>query len=100
MVLRCSWLLQITDELSSVVVAQLLFLQSESNKKPIHMYINSPGLNDIANHHNSLFNTYSDLYYVIEIAMFAHFVMFTVFQKCPVKKPFEYPCLILINMVY
>lgn len=24
-------------------MAQLLFLQSESNKKPIHMYINSPG---------------------------------------------------------
>lgn len=33
----------VTDELSSVVVAQLLFLQSESDKKPIHMYINSPG---------------------------------------------------------
>lgn len=36
--------LQIHDELSSLVVAQLLFLQSESNKKPIHMYINSPGI--------------------------------------------------------
>lgn len=35
--------MQITDELSSLVVAQLLFLQSESSKKPIHMYINSPG---------------------------------------------------------
>ncbi|KAL5017203.1 hypothetical protein ScPMuIL_006792 [Solemya velum] len=33
----------ITDDLSSVVVAQMLFLQSESNKKAIHMYINSPG---------------------------------------------------------
>lgn len=33
----------VTDELSSLVVAQLLFLQSESSKKPIHMYINSPG---------------------------------------------------------
>lgn len=33
----------VTDELSSLVVAQLLFLQSESNKKPIHIYINSPG---------------------------------------------------------
>ncbi|CAG5115425.1 unnamed protein product [Candidula unifasciata] len=33
----------IHDELSSLVVAQLLFLQSESSKKPIHMYINSPG---------------------------------------------------------
>lgn len=33
----------INDELSSLVVAQLLFLQSESSKKPIHMYINSPG---------------------------------------------------------
>ncbi|GFR66119.1 ATP-dependent Clp protease proteolytic subunit [Elysia marginata] len=32
----------INDELSSLVVAQLLFLQSESSKKPIHMYINSP----------------------------------------------------------
>lgn len=36
-------LLQITDEMSSLVVAQLLFLQSESSKKPIHMYINSGG---------------------------------------------------------
>ena len=33
----------IDDMLASVVVAQLLFLQSESAKKPIHMYINSPG---------------------------------------------------------
>ncbi|KAK2716867.1 ATP-dependent Clp protease proteolytic subunit-like [Artemia franciscana] len=33
----------IQDEMSSLVVAQLLFLQSESSKKPIHMYINSPG---------------------------------------------------------
>jgi len=33
----------ITDDISSLVVAQLLFLQSESNKKPVHMYINSPG---------------------------------------------------------
>ncbi|KAJ8305712.1 hypothetical protein KUTeg_016257, partial [Tegillarca granosa] len=34
---------QITDDLSSVVIAQLLFLQTESNKKPVHLYINSPG---------------------------------------------------------
>ncbi|XP_014681399.1 PREDICTED: ATP-dependent Clp protease proteolytic subunit-like [Priapulus caudatus] len=33
----------ISDEMSSLVVAQLLFLQSESNKKPVHLYINSPG---------------------------------------------------------
>ncbi|XP_038048348.1 ATP-dependent Clp protease proteolytic subunit, mitochondrial-like [Patiria miniata] len=33
----------IDDTISSLVVAQMLFLQSESNKKPIHMYINSPG---------------------------------------------------------
>jgi len=33
----------ITDDVSSLVVAQLLFLQSESSKKPIHLYINSPG---------------------------------------------------------
>ncbi|ELU16145.1 hypothetical protein CAPTEDRAFT_163852 [Capitella teleta] len=33
----------INDHVSSLVVAQLLFLQSESSKKPIHMYINSPG---------------------------------------------------------
>jgi len=33
----------VTDDLASLVVAQLLFLQSESDKKPIHMYINSPG---------------------------------------------------------
>ncbi|CAH1389511.1 unnamed protein product [Nezara viridula] len=33
----------ISDEMSALVVAQLLFLQSENTKKPIHMYINSPG---------------------------------------------------------
>ena len=33
----------VDDYVSSIVVAQLLFLQSESAKKPIHMYINSPG---------------------------------------------------------
>ncbi|XP_040271011.1 ATP-dependent Clp protease proteolytic subunit, mitochondrial isoform X2 [Bufo bufo] len=33
----------IDDSIASLVIAQLLFLQSESNKKPIHMYINSPG---------------------------------------------------------
>ncbi|KAG2470487.1 CLPP protease, partial [Polypterus senegalus] len=34
---------KIDDSVASLVIAQLLFLQSESNKKPIHMYINSPG---------------------------------------------------------
>merc|ERR1712079_341199 len=32
----------VNDYVSSIVVAQLLFLQSESAKKPIHLYINSP----------------------------------------------------------
>ena len=39
-------ILQITDETSSLVVAQLLFLQSENGRTPVHMYINSPGTND------------------------------------------------------
>ena len=34
---------QVTDEYSSLVVAQLLYLQSEDHNKPINMYINSPG---------------------------------------------------------
>lgn len=33
----------IHDDLSSLVVAQLLYLQSENANKPIHLYINSPG---------------------------------------------------------
>uniref|UniRef100_A0A1A9VZP9 ATP-dependent Clp protease proteolytic subunit n=1 Tax=Glossina brevipalpis TaxID=37001 RepID=A0A1A9VZP9_9MUSC len=33
----------INDDLSSLVVAQLLYLQSENANKPIHLYINSPG---------------------------------------------------------
>jgi ATP-dependent Clp protease protease subunit len=33
----------VTDELSSVIMAQLLFLESENPEKPISMYINSPG---------------------------------------------------------
>ena len=41
-------LLQITDQLASLIVAQLLFLQSDDPKKPIQMYLNSPGLLDNA----------------------------------------------------
>ncbi|XP_058814616.1 ATP-dependent Clp protease proteolytic subunit, mitochondrial [Topomyia yanbarensis] len=33
----------VNDDLTSLIVAQLLFLQSENGTKPIHMYINSPG---------------------------------------------------------
>lgn len=33
----------IHDAVSSLIVAQLLFLQSEDLNKPIHLYINSPG---------------------------------------------------------
>jgi ATP-dependent Clp protease protease subunit len=34
---------EIEDGMSALVCAQLLFLESEHPKKPIHMYINSPG---------------------------------------------------------
>ncbi len=34
---------EITDQLSSVIIAQLLFLQAKDPKKDIFMYINSPG---------------------------------------------------------
>ncbi len=34
---------QVEDHMSSVIVAQLLFLESENPKKDIYMYINSPG---------------------------------------------------------
>jgi len=34
---------QVTDEVSNVVVAQMLFLQSEDPKSDIHLYVNSPG---------------------------------------------------------
>jgi len=33
----------IDDGMASLIIAQLLFLQSESSKKPIHIYINSGG---------------------------------------------------------
>ncbi len=33
----------ITDEVSNLIIAQLLFLQSEDAEKPINLYINSPG---------------------------------------------------------
>jgi ATP-dependent Clp protease protease subunit len=33
----------ITDEISNLIVAQLLFLQAEDPEKDISMYINSPG---------------------------------------------------------
>ncbi len=34
---------QIDDHIANLVIAQLLFLQSEDSKKEINMYINSPG---------------------------------------------------------
>jgi ATP-dependent Clp protease protease subunit len=34
---------QVEDHMATLVVAQLLFLESEDPKKPIYMYINSPG---------------------------------------------------------
>lgn len=34
---------QIEDNMSSLIVAQLLFLESDNPTKDIHMYINSPG---------------------------------------------------------
>ncbi|THD18660.1 ATP-dependent Clp protease proteolytic subunit [Fasciola hepatica] len=33
----------INDEVASLVIAQLLYLQAEDKKLPIHIYINSPG---------------------------------------------------------
>jgi len=33
----------ISDEVSNLIIAQLLFLQSEDAEKPINLYINSPG---------------------------------------------------------
>ena len=33
----------VTEDMSSVVTAQLLFLESEAPEKPVYMYINSPG---------------------------------------------------------
>lgn len=35
--------LQVHDDMTSVIVAQLLYLESQSVDKPIYMYINSPG---------------------------------------------------------
>lgn len=34
---------QVTDELANLIVAQLLFLESEDPEKDIYLYINSPG---------------------------------------------------------
>lgn len=34
---------EVNDQMANNIVAQLLFLESEDNSKPINMYINSPG---------------------------------------------------------
>jgi ATP-dependent Clp protease protease subunit len=34
---------QVTDQMASLVTAQLLFLESEQPNQPVYMYINSPG---------------------------------------------------------
>ena len=38
----------IEDNMASVIVSQLLYLQSEDSTKPIHLYVNSPGGSVIA----------------------------------------------------
>jgi ATP-dependent Clp protease protease subunit len=40
---RIIFVSEITPESANLIVAQMLFLQSEDSKKPIYMYINSPG---------------------------------------------------------
>lgn len=51
--------MQINDEYSSLIVAQLLYLQSEDPKMPVHMYINSPGwiFSGLSNQNTSLIRT-------------------------------------------
>ncbi|OWB63863.1 serine-type endopeptidase activity protein [[Candida] boidinii] len=34
---------EINDQISTIITAQLLYLESQSTEKPIHIYINSPG---------------------------------------------------------
>ncbi len=34
---------EINDDMANIVIAQLLFLESEDPKKDIHLYVNSPG---------------------------------------------------------
>ena len=34
---------EVTDSIADVIVAELLFLESEDPNKDIHLYINSPG---------------------------------------------------------
>ncbi len=34
---------QVNDDLANIIIAQLLFLESEDPEKDIHLYINSPG---------------------------------------------------------
>ena len=49
----------VTDEVASVLIAQLLFLESENPKKDIFMYINSPGGSI-----TSLFTIYDTMKYI------------------------------------
>src|SRR6476646_1723761 len=34
---------QVNDEVANIIVAQLLFLQSDDPKADVHLYVNSPG---------------------------------------------------------
>lgn len=34
---------EVTDQMASIVTAQLLFLEAENPTQPVYMYINSPG---------------------------------------------------------
>ena len=42
---------QVEDHMANLVVAQLLFLESENPDKDIHLYINSPGGSEIGRAH-------------------------------------------------
>lgn len=49
------------DNVASVIVAQLLFLEAENPEKPISLYINSPGGSVTAG--MAIYDTVSTLYY-------------------------------------
>jgi ATP-dependent Clp endopeptidase proteolytic subunit ClpP len=68
----------ISDDTAHVVVAQLLFLESENPSKPINMYLNSPGGAVTAGTHYRFIVFYVSLIAYIELKsrfFMTHFVL-------------------------
>lgn len=70
----------VSDYSSAIIVAQLLFLESENNKKPISLYINSPG--GAVTSGMAIYDTMQYISAPVATGTFYYFILVCIGQAC------------------